>query len=1017
MQATANFFSRSARTGYRLAWLFLLGFGWSVSQADDAFETTVRPFLNQHCAKCHRAAGEELGDERGREDQARLEPKGGVDLSLLKSGRDLPAHAELIDQIIDVLESQDMPPESEPEVAEDQRTAMIAQLKATLATIDTGNPATRSRVRRLNRWQYNYTVKDLFRLNRNVFALPEKLMTRQAGYLRERGAGMPTEVRAVSEALRPRPGLQGVKAFPKDLRAAHGFDNQANQLTMSPLLLDAFLKLAVSIVESPDFNRETVGIWDEFFASPQGEDANADELRVVIGERLGKFLSLAFRRPIDEGIVQRYTEFVIRKIDAGVPFTAAMKNVASAVLSSPLFLYRVQTGEQEERLFELAENLSYLLWSSAPDERLLELAASGQLADPEVLRGAVDRMLADPRIERFLDAFPAQWLQLENVLAATPDPRLQRYFSLDKDHPASLQLLIEPLLLFDAVFLENRPLVDLIQPEFVYRSRFLDTWYESDLQPPAVDVQAIVAQNQANEKRRQQLSAEIREAQQQLTELTEPIRQSILAAHASSQRKPEPPGPDPVPIRPLAAWDFNGNLLAESGGLDLEPHGKIEFKDGKVVLKNAYLLSRPIPVELKAKTLEVWCAVQNLDMPGGGLMGIQGPGGMFDAIVIGERMPRHWISGSEFFRRTLDFGKSQPETLQDQQLHLVMVYDADGTTRLYRNGQAYGQPFKKERTPFPARQSRVIFGLRHLPPSPGKFLDVSIDRARLYDRALSAEEVGALHRGEQRLVSQQELEGAMTAQQRRQHQQWQQQLAQAQTALAQVPADRDPAQVVRENAAGYDEEIRRQLRDPVFRRMANPDPRYGGVITNAAIMSMTSGPQRSHPIARGAWIIEVVFNDPPPPPPNDVPPLNEDSGDPNLTIREKFRVHRENPDCAGCHARLDPLGFAMENFDLTGRWRDHYANGREVDMQGTLFRRYPFENVVEFKQAIVKEDERLAKAFTEHLLRYALERELVATDRFTVEKIVEQTTDSGHAIREILQAVILSETFSNAASQ
>ena len=106
------------------------------------------------------------------------------------------------------------------------------------------------------------------------------------------------------------------------------------------------------------------------------------------------------------------------------------------------------------------------------------------------------------------------------------------------------------------------------------------------------------------------------------------------------------------------------------------------------------------------------------------------------------------------------------------------------------------------------------------------------------------------------------------------------------------------------------------------------------------MLSMTSGPKRTHPIARGAWIIEVILNDPPPPPPNGVPPLKDDGNSRNMTIREQFAKHREHADCAGCHSKLDPLGFAMENFDLTGRWREKYGNGREVDSSGKLMRKH-----------------------------------------------------------------------------
>ena len=979
----------SVRVGF-LVIVFLTSFFPPNLRGDDTFANSIRPFLVKNCFKCHQSG---LPDQK--------EPKGDVDFTILKSEKDLLANAEMIGQIIDVLASGDMPPESEPEVADEVRKKLIGQLKQALKRTTEKRQSTR--VRRLNRFQYNYTVKDLFRLDRDVFALSEKLMTRHSDYLKRNLKQMPDEVRAESHALSPRPGLRNVKAFPKDLRAAHGFDNQSNQLTMSPLLLDAFLRLAVSIVESPDFNDKTVGIWKELFAEPTDPSLRKEEIK----NRLTRFLTRAFRSQPDSQVVDRYTDFVLAKIETGMTFTDSMKKAVSAALSSPLFLFRVETGEAELKQNELASRLSYLLWSSAPDDELLKLAHEQKLLQPDVLQATIDRMFVDPKIERFLDTFPAQWLQLENVLAATPDPAKQRYFSLDKNHPASLQMLIEPLLLVDAAFVENRPISDLIQPEFGYQSRFLQTWYTSSLKPPKVDVKKINEENRAKDQLRKLLGEEIKNAESTRASLTDPIRKKLLQQKSTDNEIKH------VDLKPLASWEFDGDLKASKGGLDLQPHGKIEFKNGMVRLNKSYLLSQPIPVDLNAKTLEVWCTVPNLDMRGGGVMGIQGEGDFFDTIVIGERKPRHWISGSNGFSRTLDFPESTPEDQTDQLLHLVMVYKADGSTLLYRNGQPYGKPFKRGRAVFPKNRSRVIFGLRHLPAGGNRFLNVSIDRALLYDRALNPEEVAAANSGKHLYVTDKEMVAAMSDEQKEKKLELDQLITAKSEQLKKVTPNQDPKKAVQDARNRYDNEIRQQLRDQVFRRIKNEDPRYGGVITNAAIMSMTSGPKRSHPIARGAWIIEVIFNDPPPPPPNDVPPLNEDSGDQNLTIREKFKVHRENPDCAGCHSRLDPLGFAMENFDLTGRWRDRYSNGRDVDMKGKLMRRHEFENVVDFKKAILNENDRIAKAFTKHLLRFALGRELSALDQLEVEQIAERSRAEKFAFRKILKEVILSETFLN----
>ena len=419
------------------------------------------------------------------------------------------------------------------------------------------------------------------------------------------------------------------------------------------------------------------------------------------------------------------------------------------------------------------------------------------------------------------------------------------------------------------------------------------------------------------------------------------------------------------------------------------------------------MLSEPLPVDLAAKTLEVWCEVDDLNQRGGGAMGIQGPGGLFDTIVLGERRPKHWISGSNGFARTEDFPESTEETKSGKMLHLIMVYENDGTTRLYRDGQPYGQSYRKGQMTFPKEKSRVIFGLRHLPPGGNRFLKVRIDRARLFTRALSAEEAAAASEGAD-YIPQKELLASMTELERSRFNELREQIKSSNDELSKVPPNVDPEKIRQEVQRRFEDDLRRQIRGQVFNRVAIDDSRYGGIITNAAVMSMTSGPKRTHPIARGAWIIEVILNDPPPPPPNDVPPLNEDAGDQNQTIRERFAAHRANPSCAGCHSRLDPLGFALENYDLTGRWRDKYANNRDVDATGTLLRQYKFVSIEQFKAALCQEDKRFAKAIAKHLMRFAKSRELVPSDRIAIDNIIEKVAQDDFRLKSLIRETALS---------
>ena len=174
---------------------------------------------------------------------------------------------------------------------------------------------------------------------------------------------------------------------------------------------------------------------------------------------------------------------------------------------------------------------------------------------------------------------------------------------------------------------------------------------------------------------------------------------------------------------------------------------------------------------------------------------------------------------------------------------------------------------------------------------------------------------------------------------------------------------------------------------------------------------MTSAPTHTQPIARGVWLTEVFFNNPPPPPPNNIPTLDESVADKSLTVRERFARHRNNRDCAACHSRLDPLGFALENFDVVGRWRDTYPNDRPVDPSGTLLKKHDFNNVVDFKQALFAERYRFARAFTAHFARFFAARELSVSDALEIDRIVATTAEADHSIKDIIQAVCESKRF------
>ena len=637
----------------------------------DAFAEFLQPAFAQSCVKCH-GKGPKV--------------KGKVNLFELKSVSDLAKKPELLRKLIEALDSEEMPPEKEPALAPEKRQRLVAELKEILRlSVDSQESLARTPIRRMNRFQYNNAVKDLFRLKVEVFPLPEKMM-RDHGYFKPETGKMAPTVKVGSRPLGKsqliEPRLAGVDPFPQDLRAEHGFDNRGDHLSLSPLLMESFLKLSRSIVNSRDFNAKRCGIWKTFFAEPK------KAARAAVKERLRGFLGRAFRRPPDDSTLKRYTAYVHAQLDAGKPFTAAMRAVAAGVICSPRFLYLRERNEKVGDDYELASRLSFFLWGSIPDKTLLELAAAGKLHQPEILRLQVDRMLKDRRLKRFCDSFPSQWLQLDRIISVIPERENNQDFFFGA-YRASMHMMLEPLLLFETVLIEDRPITELLDADFSYRSALLEKWY----------------------------------------------------------------------------------------------------KEG-------------------------------------------GPAG-----------------------------------------------------------------------------------------------------------------------------------GPPTA----------------------IP----------------------------FKRVPVTDRRQGGVITNAAVMTMTSSSTRTKPITRGAWLATVIFNNPPEPPPANVPELSEKLAkkDENLTIRERLAAHRERPDCAGCHAKLDPLGFALENYGPTGLWREKYANGRVVDPGGTLLRKHEFRNIVEFKDALLAEKDRFTRAFAGHLLSFALGRGLTATDSPSLDRITAKTIERGYRMKALVAEIALSEPF------
>jgi hypothetical protein len=201
------------------------------------------------------------------------------------------------------------------------------------------------------------------------------------------------------------------------------------------------------------------------------------------------------------------------------------------------------------------------------------------------------------------------------------------------------------------------------------------------------------------------------------------------------------------------------------------------------------------------------------------------------------------------------------------------------------------------------------------------------------------------------------------------------------------------------------------VRGSEFQRVQLPpnSPR-GGVLTQAAVLMATSTPTRTSPVIRGKWILEQILGTPPPAPPANVPPLTEQKAvNQTASLRDRFAEHSKNIECAGCHKRMDPLGFALENFDAIGSWRD--KDGKfPIDPSGQLTDGRKFANPKELK-AVLKHGNQFLNCFTEKLMTYALGRGLDAQDRCAIKGVVERTRRADNHFSALVTGIVLSDPF------
>jgi hypothetical protein len=197
-----------------------------------------------------------------------------------------------------------------------------------------------------------------------------------------------------------------------------------------------------------------------------------------------------------------------------------------------------------------------------------------------------------------------------------------------------------------------------------------------------------------------------------------------------------------------------------------------------------------------------------------------------------------------------------------------------------------------------------------------------------------------------------------------------------------------------------------------FRKVALP-PNRRGILGQGSVLLLTSVADRTSPVQRGKWVMQVLLGSPPPPPPPNVPTLEETKGADGarvLSVRERMEAHRKNPACNSCHRVIDPLGLALENYDVTGRWRN-FDHGVAVDPTGELYDGTKIDGPEGLRNALLSHEETLWRTFTENLMTYALGRQLEYYDMPAVRAIVRDAAQQDYRMSAFIQGVVRSPAF------
>ena len=446
----ANKAMRFFRDQRWILWIFAVvsAVDFLSASAQDAkptsFANLARPFIQQYCADCH-------GNEKQKAD---------LNLEAFEGRPALYKKRELWESVRHMLAEREMPPEKKAQPSEEERIRMVQFINKELAKFDCAELSRPGRVtlRRLNRAEYNNTIRDLTGVD-----------------------------------------FQPAADFPLD-EVGYGFDNIGDVLSLSPILMEKYLAAAERIVSQAVWSElpgcppllleprtrpfvKTPAPKQSSKKSPRAREADLESARRF----LTAFVPRAYRRPASPEEIQRLLDLAANALEQNANLEESVGIALQAALASPSFLYRweldpeVEDGNSQNseavrslNPYEFASRLSYFLWSSMPDDDLFELAAAGTLLEPAVVETQVRRMLTDPKAKDLAINFAGQWLQFRQIETIAPDPELFPTF----DEELRQAMRRESELFFEAIMREDRSILEFLDANFTFVNRRLADHYQ-----------------------------------------------------------------------------------------------------------------------------------------------------------------------------------------------------------------------------------------------------------------------------------------------------------------------------------------------------------------------------------------------------------------------------------------------------------------------------------------------------------------------------------------------------------